>query len=477
MKKFSKFFGVLLGMTLAFILAGCDTPNINTPTYYSVKFETNGGSMVKSQTVESGKTAIEPKDPTKDATATVTYTFAGWYSNSELTSAFDFATSIKKDITLYAKWTENAITYTVTFEANGGSTVKSQTVESGKTAIEPKDPTKDATATVTYTFAGWYSNSELTSAFDFATSIKKDITLYAKWIIEIIGTPYTELPRGTGGSAGTDAIYVNFGDWPQTIKADDVTVDVTKSVIQGLYTYYKGSDDAWYAEYGRQYYKVEPIKWRVLDSGKKLLLAENILINCMYYDYDNVNRTVSDVTVYPNNYEHSKVRAYLNGLSYIKKSSDEAEQETDSTYTNKGFLQTAFTSTLQKSIATTTVDNSAASTTDNGNNLDQVTTYACNNTNDKIFLLSEKEVTTTDYGFAAYSAYGPGNTRIRVTTDFAKANEPWQSVVVCWWLRSPVYYTYNNSYYARFVRDDGSAYYPWYVEADDMGVVPALCLN
>ena len=35
------------------------------------------------------------------------YTFAGWYSDDALTEKFDFAEKITKNITLYAKWTEN----------------------------------------------------------------------------------------------------------------------------------------------------------------------------------------------------------------------------------------------------------------------------------------------------------------------------------------------------------------------------------
>ena len=36
---------------------------------------------------------------------------------------------------------------------------------------------------------------------------------------------YTELHSGTNGSAGTSASYVNFGTWPQTLMAKDVTVN------------------------------------------------------------------------------------------------------------------------------------------------------------------------------------------------------------------------------------------------------------
>ena len=71
--------------------------------------------------------------------------------------------------------------------------------------------------------------------------------------------------------------------------------------------------------------------------------------NVAYYEYYDVNRTIEGETVYPNNYEHSKIRAYLNGLSYAVKATNSDEQ-------------TAFTNSAQSLIATTTVDISAAST-------------------------------------------------------------------------------------------------------------------
>ena len=60
--------------------------------------------------VRYGATATKPADPTKTATTTTEYTFADWYSDSGLTTPFSFDTAIKEDITLYAKWTETAVT-------------------------------------------------------------------------------------------------------------------------------------------------------------------------------------------------------------------------------------------------------------------------------------------------------------------------------------------------------------------------------
>ena len=70
----------------------------------------------------------------------------------------------------------NNNTHTVTFNSNGGSAVSSQTVNDNSTATQPADPTKTG-----YTLGGWYSDSGLTTAFDFTTPITADTTLYAKW--------------------------------------------------------------------------------------------------------------------------------------------------------------------------------------------------------------------------------------------------------------------------------------------------------
>ncbi len=65
----------------------------------TVKFETNGGSNVAQQAVAKGGTVKEPTAPTKEG-----YTFDGWYTDAELTTKFDFATTVSTEMTLYAKW-------------------------------------------------------------------------------------------------------------------------------------------------------------------------------------------------------------------------------------------------------------------------------------------------------------------------------------------------------------------------------------
>ncbi|MGE7694313.1 InlB B-repeat-containing protein [Lysinibacillus sp. NPDC094177] len=68
-------------------------------------------------------------------------------------------------------------TYQVKFDADGGSTVADQTIKHGEKATKPVDPTKEGN-----TFAGWYTDSEYKTAFDFNTNIIEDTTLHAKWL-------------------------------------------------------------------------------------------------------------------------------------------------------------------------------------------------------------------------------------------------------------------------------------------------------
>ena len=77
-------------------------------TYYTVTFESNGGSSVSEQQVNNNDTtkAVEPNEPTQDG-----YVFAGWYDNENLEgNPFDFDTYITGNLTLYAKWEKIAAT-------------------------------------------------------------------------------------------------------------------------------------------------------------------------------------------------------------------------------------------------------------------------------------------------------------------------------------------------------------------------------
>ncbi|MEE1013466.1 MAG: S-layer homology domain-containing protein [Clostridia bacterium] len=71
-------------------------------TTYNVKFETNGGNSINSQSISKNGTVTKPTTPTKDG-----YTFVGWYTDKDLTTEYDFSARVTSGFTLYAKWTED----------------------------------------------------------------------------------------------------------------------------------------------------------------------------------------------------------------------------------------------------------------------------------------------------------------------------------------------------------------------------------
>lgn len=161
---------------------------------YTITFESNGGTAVTAISAYQGGAVTAPTPPTKTG-----YTFAGWYADVALTTAYTFSTMPDHNITVYAKWTINQ--YTISFITNGGSAVASMTQNYATAVTEPNDPTKTG-----YTFAGWYSNIGLTTAYSFSTMPASNITLYAKWTIN----QYTISFEEDGGST-VATITQDFG--------------------------------------------------------------------------------------------------------------------------------------------------------------------------------------------------------------------------------------------------------------------------
>lgn len=80
---------------------------------WTVVFNSNGGSACDTKFVSTadGK-LVKPADPTRDGN-----TFGGWFTDEACTQAYDFSTPVTADLTLYAKWTKNAVNP----GGNGGS--------------------------------------------------------------------------------------------------------------------------------------------------------------------------------------------------------------------------------------------------------------------------------------------------------------------------------------------------------------------
>ena len=142
---------------------------------YTVTFDTDGGSEVKSQTVAYGGQAAVPAAPAKPG-----YTFAGWYLDGK---AYDFDAPVTENLTLTANWTVNR--YTLTFDTDGGSAIAPITQDYGTAVTAPAEPTRTG-----YTFAGWTPEIP-------ATMPAKNMTIKAKWTVN----QYTITFDTDGGSA------------------------------------------------------------------------------------------------------------------------------------------------------------------------------------------------------------------------------------------------------------------------------------
>ena len=376
------------------------------------------------------------------------------------------------------------ITYTVTYDLDGGVNAAGNptsytvlTLGGADGSIALADPSKveildytsngDGSFEVTqnvYTFLGWYKDAEFEQQVTSLTLDLGDATLYAKWsdqpIVQVETKQYVRVNNNNEGDA--DGGYILFGQYPQTIKSADVTVgDVADEdgyylgsdgeryakVVADPYRGYTFSDGSAVTEGNTYYFKVEPIRWRILSEsdGSAFILADGIIAN-HYYHHTTSSTTIEGETVYANNYKHSDIRAWLNGE----------------------FLNTAFGEMAQSLIETTEVDNSLYSTGYDSNR------YADVNTFDKVFLLSYREVTNSEYGFS--SDGGDRDTARRMTvSDYARSTGAEMNTGSCsaWWLRSPYY---SRSDCARIVYDSGDINQIAVTSVDTgrRGVVPAL---
>lgn len=149
-----------------------------TAKSYTVTFDVQGhGTAPKAQTVQYGKKAATPKDPTESG-----YAFGGWYQDPACKQEFKFTTKITENIILYAKWDE---AYTLKFHTNGGNTINSINAAKGSTVeLKKYKPSRSG-----YYFVGWYRTKDLKSGTQVSWQHMTDtyadsegvIHVYAKW--------------------------------------------------------------------------------------------------------------------------------------------------------------------------------------------------------------------------------------------------------------------------------------------------------
>lgn len=158
--------GIAIGLivTLIAVIVICILLKNKT---YTVTFDSNGGTIVESQTLNRGDKIVKPIDPTRNG-----YEFIGWYLEDK---QYYFDDEIKDNIKLEAKWAKktNVQTVTVTFDTDGGSKISQIEVEVGEKLKQPTNPTKEG-----YVFVEWLLNN---NSFNFDNEIVTDIKLVASW--------------------------------------------------------------------------------------------------------------------------------------------------------------------------------------------------------------------------------------------------------------------------------------------------------
>ena len=177
---------------------------------YTVKFVSEHGSFAD-QTIEHGKPigTGKPTIPPVEG-----FTFDGWYTDDNYSTKFDFTKPIKRNTTVYAKWT--AKDYEVSFVTEHGKTPTSQNVPYNEPAKDPGKLSEDG-----YTFIGWYADEAHKTKFDFSTPITGDTKVYAKWEKNAPVLPDTYALNVSGAFVYVDGVDV-------TASAGDTTLPLEK---------------------------------------------------------------------------------------------------------------------------------------------------------------------------------------------------------------------------------------------------------
>lgn len=197
--------------------------------YYVNFYSQDGGTVHLTLSAAAGKTVVPAQGPTL-----VGKVFKGWSTTMQNESpaadlnAFDFTTAISdsgslsedgRTLNLYA-WYANSVN--VNFIANGGTAVPSQTIAEGDTA------TSGQTTRTGYTFRGWSTNKDEYEAFDFATPVNQNLTLYAFWDADLVPVTIVYMKENPNDAeyspAGrSEKVYAPAGSYVSIEKNGNIT--------------------------------------------------------------------------------------------------------------------------------------------------------------------------------------------------------------------------------------------------------------
>lgn len=191
-------------------MSGSGSISISAKTSYTISYNANGGSGAPgSQTKWAGTNiTLSSNKPTRTG-----YSFLNWLSSAQNTTFNPGATySYDASTTMKAQWKAN--TYTVSYNANGGSGAPgNQTKTYGVTlTLSSTKPTR-----TNYNFKGWGTSSSSTTASyqpGGSYTSNSSITLYAIWELAYTAPRFSNISvyRCTStGSPSDDGTLVTVG--------------------------------------------------------------------------------------------------------------------------------------------------------------------------------------------------------------------------------------------------------------------------
>ena len=153
------------------------TTEVNVVVTYTIVYNANGGTGApESQTKTHGEDiTLSSTVPTRSGG----WRFLGWSKDSSAISATYSAGatfSENGNITLYAVWERITHTVTYNYSQNGGTSASVTTATVGEGDAISLSPTATKSG---YTFLGWNTNANATSALSSLTMSTSNVTLYA----------------------------------------------------------------------------------------------------------------------------------------------------------------------------------------------------------------------------------------------------------------------------------------------------------
>ena len=140
-----------------------------------VSFVTEGTSVETQEIVPGGMV-----DYTKANTTLEGKVFTAWYEDADYTTPVSRLSTVDREMTLYARFVDEADAAIVTFETFGGRELEPMVFAKGEYLLT-KPVESLYTSKEGYSFGGWCVDEACTTAFGYTEPIRESMTLYAMY--------------------------------------------------------------------------------------------------------------------------------------------------------------------------------------------------------------------------------------------------------------------------------------------------------